>query len=96
LEEKNFCPLMTQSAPSRVAVVSKTPGSAPPCGSVMEKQETMSPDSSGSRYLAFCSSVPKWARISALPVSGACVPKIRGPQTDLPRISFSIASLSWP
>ena len=58
LEEKNFSPLMTHSSPSRTARVVKTPGSAPPCGSVIEKQETMSPCSSGSRYRRFCSGVP--------------------------------------
>jgi hypothetical protein len=33
-------------------------GSAPPCGSVIEKQETMSPSRRGFRYFRFCSSVP--------------------------------------
>ena len=37
LEENNFSPLITQSSPSQVAVVVNTPGSAPPCGSVIEK-----------------------------------------------------------
>ena len=58
LEEKNFSPLMTHSSPSRTARVVNTAGSAPPCGSVIEKQDTMSPSSSGSRYLLFCSGVP--------------------------------------
>ena len=36
LDEKYFHPLITHSSPSRVAVVSKSEGSEPPCGSVME------------------------------------------------------------
>ena len=36
----------------------KVVGSAPPCGSVIEKQETMSLASRGFRYRAFWSSVP--------------------------------------
>src|ERR1022692_590495 len=70
-DEKYFRPLMTHESPSRVAVVGKTRGSAPPCGSVIEKHEKISPLSSGLRYCSFCCSVPKWARISAFPVSGA-------------------------
>ena len=49
LEEKYFRPVITQSSPSRTARVVKTRGSAPPCGSVIEKQEKISPDSSPAR-----------------------------------------------
>lgn len=49
LEEKYFRPVMTQSSPSRTARVVKTRGSAPPCGSVIEKHEKISPDSSPDR-----------------------------------------------
>ncbi len=48
-DENHFSPLITQSSPSRTALVVNTFGSAPPCGSVIEKQETISSSSSGSR-----------------------------------------------
>jgi hypothetical protein len=57
-DENHFSPLMIQWSPSRVAVVAKTFGSAPPCGSVMEKHDTMRLSSSGSRYRFFSSGVP--------------------------------------
>ena len=57
-EEKYFSPSITQESPSRTARQRNSRGSAPPCGSVMEKQETMSPSRSGWRYFRFCSSVP--------------------------------------
>ena len=40
-------------------------------GSVIEKHERMWSLSSGSSQRCLCSSVPYWARISMLPVSGA-------------------------
>jgi hypothetical protein len=49
LEEKYFRPVITQSPPSRKARVLNTRGSAPPCGSVIEKHEKISPDSSPAR-----------------------------------------------
>ncbi len=36
LDEKYFQPLITQSSPSRTALVVNWVGSAPPCGSVIE------------------------------------------------------------
>jgi hypothetical protein len=36
LDEKNFRPLITQSSPSRTALVVNSVGSAPACGSVIE------------------------------------------------------------
>lgn len=48
-DEYHFSPLMTQWSPSCTAVVSNIFGSAPPCGSVIEKQEMMRLSSSGSR-----------------------------------------------
>ena len=48
-EENHFSPLITQSSPSCTALVVKTFGSAPPCGSVIEKHEMMRLSSSGSR-----------------------------------------------
>jgi hypothetical protein len=49
LDEKYFHPSITQSSPSRTARVAMRVGSAPPVGSVIEKQEKMSPASSGRR-----------------------------------------------
>ena len=57
-DENHFSPLITHSSPSFSARHVNTPGSAPPCGSVIEKQLTILPSSSGWRYFAFCSSVP--------------------------------------
>ena len=47
--ENHFSPLMTHSSPSRTAVVRNPVGSDPPCGSVIEKHDTMSPAIRGSR-----------------------------------------------
>ena len=48
-DENHFSPLMIQWSPSCVAVVVNTFGSAPPCGSVIEKHDTMRLSRSGSR-----------------------------------------------
>lgn len=48
-DENHFSPLMIQCSPSGTADVVNTLGSAPPCGSVIEKQDTMRLSSSGSR-----------------------------------------------
>ena len=57
-ELNHFCPLMTHTSPSSSARVVKTFGSAPPCGSVIEKQDTISLRRSGPRNCSFCSGVP--------------------------------------
>ena len=62
LEEKNFSPVITHSSPSRTARVLNCVGSAPPSGSVIEKQENTSPSSSGRRYRSFCSGVTRSGR----------------------------------
>jgi len=49
LDDQYLRPLMIQSSPSRVARVVNTRGSEPPCGSVMENVEKISPDSSPAR-----------------------------------------------
>ena len=48
-DENHFSPLMIQCSPSATAVVVNTFGSAPPCGSVIEKHDTMRLSRSGSR-----------------------------------------------
>ena len=49
LDENHFSPSSTHSSPSSVAEQVNTSGSAPPCGSVIEKHETISPAISGPR-----------------------------------------------
>ncbi len=59
-------------------------------GSVMEKQDRISPSSSGYSHCSFCSSVPNMWRISMFPVSGAEQFKASGARTGLrPVISAS-------
>ncbi len=77
-DENHLCPLMTYSSPSRTAVVVSIVGSAPAPGSVIEKQLRSSPRSSGCIQRSFCSGLPPSASSSALPESGAWLPKIGG------------------
>ncbi len=51
-------------------------GSAPAPGSVIEKLLRSSPRSSGCIHRSFCSGEPPMASSSALPESGALLPKI--------------------
>ena len=74
---------MTHSSPSRTAVVDSSVGSAPAPGSVIEKHERYLPSSSGCIQRSFCSSVPPTAISSALPESGALLPKTLGPYVGL-------------
>src|SRR5438874_2317191 len=93
----HLCPLMTHSSPSSTAVVDMFTGSEPACsGSVIEKAEKIFLSSSGSSHCRFCSSVPKSASTSELPVSGALLPKMIGPQNEVPSISCMSPSLTWP
>jgi hypothetical protein len=69
---------MTHSSPSRTASVVSSVGSAPAPGSVIEKHERISPASSGSIHFFFCSTLPPTAISSALPESGAWLPKMLG------------------
>src|SRR3954465_749957 len=97
LEENHLRPLMTQSSPSRPAVVSSSVGSEPAvCGSVMENADFRSPASSGCSHCCFWSSVPARARISELPESGAALPNTGGANGVVPRISCMRPSLTWP
>ncbi len=59
-------------------------------GSVIEKQERISPSSSGPSQRSVCSSVPCSARISELPVSGAAQLKTIGATALRPMTSHSI------
>jgi hypothetical protein len=93
-DENHLWPLMTHSSPSRSARVVSSVGSAPAPGSVIEKQERSSPARSGSIHLRFCSSVPPTAISSALPESGAWLPKIPGAYMHAPRISCMRPSLT--
>jgi hypothetical protein len=96
LEENHFSPSITHSSPSRRARQTNSLGSAQACGAVIENVKTISPSSSGCRYRAICPGVPNIARISALPMSGAAVPKTVGAQWDRPRISLREASFTCP
>ena len=79
-DENHLWPLITQSSPSRTARVRSVVGSEPgTSGSVIEKNERISPPTSGKSQRCFCSSVPNMCRISALPASGAWQPKISWP-----------------
>ena len=53
-----FSPLMTQSSPSRTAVVSMWVASEPCAGSVMPNAKPPRPSARASIHSAFCSSVP--------------------------------------
>ena len=58
-------------------------------GSVMAKQERISPASSGTSHCSFCSGVPNSDRISMLPVSGAAELSASGASGLRPEISAS-------
>jgi hypothetical protein len=59
----------------------------PTSGSVIEKQERMSPFNSGFSHFSFCSDVPYRTSTSILPVSGAPQLKASGPIIERPIIS---------
>src|SRR5215216_2333492 len=84
-DENHLWPLMTHSSPSRTALVVSSVGSAPAPGSVIEKQERILPSSNGCIQRSFWSSVPPTAMSSALPESGALLPKMLGPYAVWPR-----------
>ena len=88
LEVNHLWPLMTHSSPSRTAVVRIRVGSAPAPGSVMEKALRSLPSSSGSSHWVRCSSRPlasmPMASSSALPESGALLPKTTGAMAAAP------------
>ena len=74
--ENHLWPSITHSSPSRTARVRSSVGSEPATsGSVIEKNDRTSPETSGRRKRSFWSSVPNRWRISALPASGAWQPK---------------------
>ena len=87
--ENHLCPSITHSSPSRAARVRRLVGSDPETsGSVIEKNERISPATSGRSQRSFCSLVPKRCRISPLPASGAWQPKTSWAQTLRPISSF--------
>ena len=94
LDENHLWPLMTYSSPSRTARVVSFVGSAPAPGSVIEKHERISPASSGFIHRCFWKSSPPIASSSALPESGALLPKMDGASAERPRISCMRPSLS--
>jgi hypothetical protein len=71
-ELNHLCPSITQSPPSRTARARRPVGSAPETsGSVIAKNDLISPATSGRSQRSFCCSLPNDSRISALPASGA-------------------------
>ncbi len=83
---QRLAPSITQSSPSRRAVVLIAAGSLPPCGSVRAKQPMRSPRAIGGSHSAFCSSEPNLEM--ALMASEPCTEtKVRQP--------LSAASNSW-
>src|SRR6516165_5382934 len=95
-ELNHLWPLITHSSPSRTACVVRSVGSAPAPGSVIEKHERYLPSSRGCIQFAFCSSEPPTAMSSALPESGALLPKIDGAYAHWPRISCINPSFTCP
>ena len=97
LDVNHLWPLITHSSPSSSAVVESSVGSDPAVfGSVIENAERILPSSSGCSQRFFCSSVPKWARISEFPESGAWLPNTIGPQIEAPSISCIRPSFTCP
>src|SRR5690625_1043200 len=88
----HLTPLITYSSPSRrishsILVASDDATS----GSVMEKQERISPANNGFSHCSFCSSVPYTESTSMLPVSGAAQLKTSGAIGERPMISQKCA-----
>ena len=80
-----FSPLITHSSPSNLAEVQMLVASEEATsGSVMPKQERISPAKSGSSHCFFCASLPYLCKTSMLPVSGAEHLKISAANRDLP------------
>src|SRR5262249_59631105 len=89
-EVHHLRPLITYSLPLRtmldwMLVASEEATS----GSVIAKQERISPAKSGRSQRSFCSTLPYRTRTSMLPVSGAEQLKTSGAQGDRPMISQS-------
>ena len=85
-------PLITQWLPSWRAVVASMPGSEPaPSGSVIEKQERISPAASGRSHCAFCSSFATTSSRCMLPSSGAAQLSAWGPSSEYPAASNTTA-----
>ena len=76
-----FCPSMTQSSPSRTAVVCSPAGLEPAPGSVSANEATTAPEASRPSQAAFCSSVPKFT--STCPAIPLLVPNIERTASDV-------------
>ena len=97
-DENHLWPLITYSSPSSTAVVRINVGSLPATsGSVIEYADRIVPSSNGSSHCFFCCALPPMAISSALPESGALLPKMLGAiVVERPRISCINASLTCP
>ena len=97
LDVNHLWPLITHSLPFSTAVVESKVGSEPALsGSVIEKADRRRPSSSGCSHRSFWAGVPKWARISEFPESGAWLPNTIGAHTLAPSISCINPSFTWP
>ena len=80
----HFRPSMRHPSPDFVAVVDSIDGSAPApgAGSVIAKQDRVSPAASGRRYCSFCSSVATTSSRCMFPSSGAAQFSASGPSSE--------------
>src|SRR5205807_6347193 len=86
LDVNHLWPLITHSSPSRTALVLSRVGSEPAVsGSVIENALRSLPSRRGHSQRSFWSSVAPMAMSSALPESGAWLPKMLGEKIDDPR-----------
>ena len=73
----HLCPLITYSSPSKTAMVDIWMGLLPACsGSVIEKQERISPRCNGFKKVSFKNGEANWCINSMFPISGALQLKI--------------------
>jgi hypothetical protein len=94
---KRFIPLMTQSSPSRLAVVSSHVASEPWSGSVRPNAIASSWRMTGSMS-SFCSGVPSFARISAigwLPTTLVSVCRSECSPIGLLAMCSRMSAMSW-
>ena len=80
----HFRPSMRQPPSTFAAVVDSIDGSdpAPGAGSVIAKQDRISPSASGRRYFSFCSSLATTSSRCMLPSSGAAQLSASGPSSE--------------
>jgi len=80
----HFRPSMRHPSPALVAMVDSIDGSdpAPGAGSVIAKQDRISPSASGRRYFSFCSALATTSSRCMFPSSGAAQLSASGPSSE--------------